>query len=195
MLISNTNTVGKLEHANTHHARDDACGERWRSSCNRERAQTPEKWPGDNTTTELRTVRCCMHQLQLWTLIYSGIAADACNAHAILQLGAPLYQIATAPRIPCSMLPRRVQYVCNVLLETALSSLSHMLVRINSNAVVNIVSMVLNALGMHRPLASVLASCSQKLMVTCTQNKGYIQLPQVNDHAQLLQVQTMPHEV
>ena len=55
--------------------------------------------------------------------------------------------------------------------------------------------MVLNALSMHRPLALVLASCSQKLMVTCTQNKGYIQLPQVNDHAQLLQVQTMPHEV
>ena len=70
-----------------------------------------------------------------------------------------------------------------------------MLVRINSNAVVVVVPMVLNALSMHRPLASVLASCSQKLMVTCTQNKGYIQLPQVNDHAQLLQVQTMPHEV
>ena len=70
-----------------------------------------------------------------------------------------------------------------------------MLVRINSNAVVVVVSMVLNALGMHRPLASVLASCRQKLMVTCTQNQGYIQLSQVKDHVQLLQVQTMPHEV
>ena len=114
MSILNTHTVDRLEHANTHHARDDACGERWRS-CNRERAQTPEKWPGDNTTTELRTVRCCMHQLQLWTLIHSVIAADACNAHAILQLGAPLYQIATAPRISYSMLPRRVQYVCKIV--------------------------------------------------------------------------------
>ena len=61
------------------------------------------------------SVRCCMHQLQLWTLIYSAIAADACNAHAILQLDAPLYQIATAPRTSCSMLTRRVQYVCRFI--------------------------------------------------------------------------------
>ena len=70
-----------------------------------------------------------------------------------------------------------------------------MLVGINSNAVVAVVSMALNALGMHRsPCLS--ARLMQPEADGNLHTKQRIHsMAAVNDHAQLLQVHTMPHEV